>query len=87
MKELTRVWELVVERPKSSPLRMEYIKDVTLPLSFCYSFRRIDGSIQEDIPWCMMFSNDIVLIDEAKGAESKLEYEDELWKQDGIFGV
>ena len=38
----------------------------------------ITKSIHEDIPWCMLFVNDIVLIDETKyGVNTKLE----LWRQ------
>lgn len=34
-------------------------------------------AIHDDIPWCMMFADDIVLVDETDGVERKLE----LWKR------
>ena len=35
-------------------------------------------AIHDEIPWCMLFTNDIVLIDETKaGVNAKLE----LWRQ------
>jgi hypothetical protein len=38
----------------------------------------ITKDIQEDIPWCMLFADDVVLIDESRiGVNQKLE----LWRQ------
>ena len=44
----------------------------------------ITKSIHEDIPWCMLFTNDIVLIGETKeGVSQKLE----LWRHSGSSGI
>ncbi len=32
------------------------------------------GLYQENIPWCMMFTDDIVLINETRGVNRKLEF-------------
>jgi Reverse transcriptase (RNA-dependent DNA polymerase) len=38
----------------------------------------ITNNIEEDIPWCMLFADDVVLIDESRiGVNQKLE----LWRQ------
>jgi hypothetical protein len=38
----------------------------------------ITKDIQEDIPWCMLFADDVVLIDESRiGVNQKLK----LWRQ------
>ncbi|KAM1481697.1 hypothetical protein ACFXTO_034090 [Malus domestica] len=38
----------------------------------------LTGHIQDDIPWCMLFANDIVLIDETQeGVNAKLN----LWRE------
>jgi hypothetical protein len=38
----------------------------------------ITKDIQGDIPWCMLFANDVVLIDDSRiGVNQKLE----LWRQ------
>ena len=48
------------------------------PFLFAIVMDELTRSIQDGIPWCMMFADDIVLIDETKeGVESKLE----LWRQ------
>ena len=45
---------------------------------FAIVMDEITKCIHEDIPWCMLFANDIVLIDETKkGVNKKLE----LWRQ------
>jgi len=47
------------------------------PFLFAIVMDELTKSIQDDIPWCMMFADDIVLTDETKeGVESKLE----LWR-------
>lgn len=47
------------------------------PFLFALVMDELTRSVQDDIPWCMMFADDIVLIDETKeGVESKLE----LWR-------
>ncbi|KAK9713818.1 hypothetical protein RND81_06G053100 [Saponaria officinalis] len=47
------------------------------PLLFAIVMDELTRDIQDDIPWCMMFADDIVLIDETKeGVERKLE----LWR-------
>ena len=48
------------------------------PFLFTIVMDEITKSIYEDIPWCMLFVDDIVLIGETKeGVNKKLE----LWKQ------
>ena len=48
------------------------------PFLFAIVMDELTRDIQDDIPWCMMFADDIVLIDETKeGVERKLE----LWRQ------
>jgi hypothetical protein len=37
----------------------------------------ITKDIQKDIPWCMLFADDVVLINESCGVNQKLE----LWRQ------
>jgi len=47
------------------------------PFLFAIVMDELTRDIQDDIPWCMMFADDIVLIDETKeGVERKLE----LWR-------
>ena len=44
------------------------------PFLFAIVMDEITKSIHEDIPWCMLFADDIVLIDETKkGVNKKLE--------------
>ena len=45
---------------------------------FAIVMDEITKSIHEDIPWCMLFVNDIVLIDETKEEVNKKL---ELWRQ------
>ena len=45
---------------------------------FAIIMDEITKSIHEDIPWCMLFVNDIVLIDETKERVNKKL---ELWRQ------
>ena len=48
------------------------------PFLFAIVMDEITKSIHEDIPWCMLFPDDIVLIDETKeGVNKKVE----LWRQ------
>jgi hypothetical protein len=37
----------------------------------------VTRDIQGDIPWCMFFVDDVVLVDESRGVNRKLE----LWRQ------
>ena len=40
--------------------------------------RDIQGDIQGDIPWCMLFTDDVVLVDESRtGVNQKLK----LWRE------
>ena len=44
------------------------------PFLFAIVMDEITKSIYEDIPWCMLFADDIVLIDETKkGVNKKIE--------------
>src|ERR1041384_2879173 len=48
------------------------------PYLFTLVMDELTGSIQDDVPWCMLFADDIVLIDEAGvGVNQKLE----LWRK------
>ncbi|CAH9108779.1 unnamed protein product [Cuscuta europaea] len=48
------------------------------PFLFSIVMDELTKSIQDDIPWCMMFADDIVLIDETQsGLKAKLE----VWRQ------
>jgi Reverse transcriptase (RNA-dependent DNA polymerase) len=48
------------------------------PYIFTLVMNEITKDIQEDIPWCMLFADDVVLIDESIiGVKQKLE----LWRQ------
>ena len=46
------------------------------PFLFAIVMDETTKSIHEEIPWFMLFANDIVLIDETKGVNTKLE----LWR-------
>jgi len=44
------------------------------PFLFIIIMDELTGEIQDEVPWCMLFANDIVLIDETRGGLSeKLE--------------
>jgi hypothetical protein len=48
------------------------------PFLFAIVMDELTRSIQENVPWCMLFADDIVLIDESRaGVNAKLE----LWRQ------
>jgi Reverse transcriptase (RNA-dependent DNA polymerase) len=48
------------------------------PYIFTLVMNEITKDIQEDIPWCMLFADDVALIDESRiGVNQKLE----LWRQ------
>jgi hypothetical protein len=48
------------------------------PFIFALVMDEITKDIQGDIPWCMLFADDVVLIDESRiGVDNKLE----LWRQ------
>ncbi|KAH9611891.1 hypothetical protein KSS87_015556 [Heliosperma pusillum] len=47
------------------------------PLVFAIVMDKLTGSIQEKVPWCMMFADKIVLIDETKGG---VERKSDLWR-------
>ena len=67
--------DLTDEFPITIRLHQE---SVLSPFLFAIVMDEITKSIHEDIPWCMLFADDIVLIDKTKeGVNKKLE----LWKQ------
>ena len=54
------------------------------PYSFALVMDEVTKDIQGDIPWCMLFVDDVVLVDETRvGVNRKLE----LWRRYGIQGV
>ena len=70
--------ELVLEKKKSYLSRLVSLKVLHLALCLTIVMDELTGSIQDEIPWCMMFAENIVLIDETKDrVESKLE----LWRK------
>jgi hypothetical protein len=48
------------------------------PYLFALVMDEVTRDIQDDIPWCMLFTNDVILVDESKiGVDQKLE----LWRR------
>jgi hypothetical protein len=48
------------------------------PYLFALVIDEVTRDIQRDIPWCMLFADDVVLVDESReGVNRKLE----LWRQ------
>jgi hypothetical protein len=48
------------------------------PYLFALAIDEVTRDIQEDIPWCMLFADDVVLVDESReGVNRKLE----IWRQ------
>jgi len=80
---------------KEFPITIGLHHDSTLsPYLFALVMDEITRHIQDEVPWCMLFADDIVLVDETRGGvNAKLE----LWRktletkaksmQDGIYGM
>ena len=50
------------------------------PYLFALVMDELTGHIQDDIPWCMLFADDIVLIDETQeGVNANLNLWREVW--------
>ena len=48
------------------------------PYLFAFMMDEVTRDIQGDIPWCMLFADDVVLVDESRiGVNQKLE----LWRE------
>ena len=62
----------------TSRLKFDFIKGQPLsPYLFALVMDGVTRNIQEDIPWCMLFTDDVVLVDESPaGVNRKLE----LWR-------
>ncbi|KAL6553120.1 hypothetical protein OROGR_006962 [Orobanche gracilis] len=67
-----------VGRTEEFPITIEVHQGSALsPFLFAIVMNELTRGIQNDVPWCMMFADDIVLIDETKvGVQQKLE----LWR-------
>jgi hypothetical protein len=61
------------------PINIGLHQGLTLsPYLFALVIDEVTRDIQEDIPWCMLFADDVVLVDENReGVNRKLE----LWRQ------
>ena len=56
-------------------LKLNFIKGQALrPYFFAFVMDEVTRNIQGDIPWCMLFADDVVLVDESQvGVNRKLE--------------
>ena len=59
----------------TSRLKLDFIKGQTLsPYLFALVMDEVTRNIQGDIPWCMLFTDNVVLVDETQaGVNRKLE--------------
>jgi hypothetical protein len=54
------------------------------PYLFALVMDEVIRDIQDDIPWCMLFADDVVLVDESRtGVDQKLE----LWRRTAIRDI
>ena len=57
---------------------MIFLGSALSPLLFTIVMDVLTRAIQDEIPWCMLFSDDIILVDETRaGVNAKLK----LWRQ------
>jgi hypothetical protein len=60
------------------------------PYLFALVMDEVTRDIQDDIPWCMLFADDVVLVDESRTrVDQKLSCVDKLWSQNvlGLVGL
>ena len=59
--------------------QLKCIKESALiPFLFVIMMDELTKTIQDEIPWCMLFADDIILVDEIRaGVNAKLE----IWRQ------
>jgi hypothetical protein len=60
------------------------------PYLFAFVIDEVTRDIQDGIPWCMLFTDDVVLLDESRtGLTRSWSCEDELWRQKvlGLVGL
>ena len=69
------VFEQVMETRMAFQLGLDYIKGQLWALYlFALVMDEVTRDIQGDIPWCMLFADDVVLVDESRtGVNKKLE--------------
>ena len=55
------------------------------PYLFALVMDEVTRDIQGDIPWCMLFADDVVLVDDSRtGVNRKLSYGDKPWNRKGL---
>jgi hypothetical protein len=56
----------------------EQVTETRSPYLFALVMDEVTRDIQDGIPWCMLFANNVVVVDESRtGVDQKLE----LWRQ------
>nr|GEY79847.1 putative RNA-directed DNA polymerase [Tanacetum cinerariifolium] len=80
------IWKTLIDKGAS----MRYIKDIRdmdsySPHLFALILDELPRGIQDDIPWCMIFTNDIMLVSElAEGLNNRLKNWREVLEANGL---